>query len=338
MDGIVVIDKPSGKTSYAVVSDVRRLLGVRKAGHTGTLDPLATGVLPVCINEATKLVQFFSPDSKEYRATMLLGVETDTLDMEGKITAQCEPHVERGAIEEVLRRFVGKIEQLPPRYSAVKFQGKPLYKWARRGIAVDPPPRNVEIYTIVVEAIVLPYVTFKVSCSSGTYIRSLCSDAGKMLGCGACLASLRRTRSGCFHEGLAVSTEDIDNEKKREVLVANIVPLVDTLPEIPAINVDQALAEKFRGGCQPTANVLSVNRIPFLAAGDVVRFVSHDRCLVALGKMLYASDQMASLNGKKQVVKIMRVFNSGQQLAVRKKLESRTQNAERAERRQTVNI
>ena len=310
MDGIVVIDKPSGKTSHAVVSNVRRLLGVRKAGHTGTLDPLATGVLPVCINEATKLVQFFSMDSKEYRATMLLGIETDTLDMEGKITAQCEPHVEKGDIKEVLDRFVGKIEQFPPRYSAVKFQGKPLYKWARMGNTIELPPRTVEIYSLVVEDILLPYVTFKVSCSSGTYIRSLSSDAGKMLGCGACLWSLRRTRSGSFHEGSAVSVEDIDSEKKQEVLAANIVPLVDALPELPAINVDQALAEKLRRGYQPVANVLSLNRIPFLATGDVVRFVSHDRCLAAIGKMLYASDQMASLDGEKQVVKIIRVFNN----------------------------
>jgi len=309
MDGILVIDKPSGKTSYAVVSDVKRLLSVRKAGHTGTLDPLATGVLPVCINEATKLVQFFSPDSKEYRATMLLGVETDTLDMEGKIIAQREPRVKRGDIEEVLRRFVGKIEQFPPRYSAVKFQGKPIYKWVRMGIAVDPPPRSVEIYTIVVEETVLPYVSFTVSCSSGTYIRSLASDAGKMLGCGACLARLRRTKSGRFHEGLAISIEEIDNEKKREVLAANIVPLVETLPELPIINLDHTLAEKLRGGYQPRADVLRINRIPFLIAGDLVRFVSHDHRLVAIGKMLYASDQMALLKGKEQVVKIMRVFN-----------------------------
>jgi len=322
MDGIVVIDKPSGKTSYAVVADVRRLLGARKAGHTGTLDPLATGVLPVCINEATKLVQFFSPDSKEYRATMLLGVETDTLDMEGKIIAECEPRVARDAIEEVLHRFVGKIEQFPPRYSAVKFQGKPLYKWARRGIAVDPPPRTVEVYTIVVEEIVLPYVTFTVSCGSGTYIRSLCSDAGKILGCGACLALLRRTRSGCFHEGLAVSLEGIDNEKKRDLLAANIVPLAEALPELPAIYVDQALVEQLRGGYQPVANALGINHFPFLSTGDMVRFMSPDHRLVAIGKMLCASDQIASLDGEKRVVKIMRVFNSGQQSVVRKKLKS----------------
>ncbi|PIP06577.1 MAG: tRNA pseudouridine(55) synthase TruB [Syntrophobacterales bacterium CG_4_8_14_3_um_filter_49_14] len=309
MDGIVVIDKPSGKTSYAVVSEVRRLLGARKAGHTGTLDPLTTGVLPVCINEATKLVQFFSPDSKEYRATMLLGVETDTLDMEGKIIAECEPRVARDEIEEVLHRFVGKIEQLPPHYSAVKFQGKPLYKWARRGIAVDLPPRTVEVYTIVVEEIVLPYVTFTVSCGSGTYIRSLCSDVGKILGCGACLASLRRTRSGCFHEGLAVSIEGIDNEKKRDLLAANILPLTEALPELPAINVDQALVGKLREGYQPDADALGINNFPFLSAGDIVKFMSPDHCLVAIGKMLCASEQIASLDGEKRVVKIMRVFN-----------------------------
>jgi len=309
LDGIVVIDKPPGKTSHTVVSDVKRLLNVRKAGHTGTLDPLATGVLPVCINEATKLVQFFSPDDKEYRATMLLGVETDTLDMEGEIIAQHEPCVKRGDIEKALTSFVGKVEQFPPRYSAVKFRGKPLYKWARKGINVDPPPRNVEIYAITIEETVLPRVSFTVSCSSGTYVRSLCSDAGKMLGCGACLVGLRRTKSGRFHENMAIPIEDIADEKKREVLAANIVPLVEAMPELATINVGQILVEKLRKGYQPTADVIRINCTPFLVAGDMVGFISYDHRLVAIGKLLYDSDQMALVEEKKQVVKILRVFN-----------------------------
>ncbi|MDO8784905.1 MAG: tRNA pseudouridine(55) synthase TruB [Syntrophales bacterium] len=309
VDGIVVVDKPAGKTSFAVVSDVRRLLGARKAGHTGTLDPLTTGVLPICVNEATKLVQFFSPDTKEYRATMLLGIETDTLDMEGEIIAKREPRVARNDIEAVLNRFIGKIEQSPPRYSAVKFRGKPLYKWAREGVNIDLPPRAVEVYNILIEEIALPYVTFTVSCSSGTYIRSLCSDAGKMLGCGACLAALRRTRSGCFHEKFAVSLVGIDNEKKREVLAANILPMAEALPELPAINIDQTLVEKLKGGYQPDANTFAINHFPFLAVGDMVKFISPDRRLVAIGKMLCAPDQIASLDERERVVKIMRVFN-----------------------------
>ena len=156
MNGVIIIDKPSGKTSFAVVEHIKKILGARKVGHAGTLDPLATGVLPICVNEATKLAQFFLMDNKEYRATMLLGVETDTLDIEGEITAQQEPRVTRSGIENVLSSFVGKIEQTPPRYSAIKFKGKPLYKWARRGSAVDPAPRMVDIHQIILENVEMP--------------------------------------------------------------------------------------------------------------------------------------------------------------------------------------
>ena len=144
MNGVIVIDKPSGPTSRDVVEEVKRTLGIRKAGHTGTLDPLATGVLPVCINEATKLVQFLALDDKEYRATLLLGVRTDTLDTEGRVIFREEPRVTREQVEEALMGLTGRREQAPPRYSAVKFRGRPLYDWARRGIDVEAP-REVEV-------------------------------------------------------------------------------------------------------------------------------------------------------------------------------------------------
>lgn len=309
MNGVIIIDKPSGKTSFAVVEHIKKILGARKVGHAGTLDPLATGVLPVCVNEATKLAQFFLTDNKEYRATMLLGVETDTLDIEGQITAQQEPRVTRGGIENVLCSFVGKIEQNPPRYSAVKFKGKPLYKWARRGSAVDPPPRMVDIHQIILENVELPYVTFFVSCSKGTYIRSLCSDIGERLGCGACLSALRRIRSGHFVEELAVSFENIDNQKKEEMLVKNLIPMVDTLSYFPTIDVDQRLAGRLRNGYQPLVGDISKNQIDDLTAGKVVKFVSGGNCLVALARMLYSFDRLSSLDSRKQLVEIIRVFN-----------------------------
>jgi tRNA pseudouridine 55 synthase len=135
MDGVIIIDKPAGKTSHDVVSAVKKILGVRKAGHTGTLDPMATGVLPVCLNEATKLASFLTEDNKEYRATMLLGVKTDTLDTEGKIIGQCDHIAVTGEkIRKVMMQMVGTIKQVPPAYSAVKYSGKPLYKWARSGV------------------------------------------------------------------------------------------------------------------------------------------------------------------------------------------------------------
>ena len=309
MNGVIIIDKPSGKTSYAVVENIKRILGVRKVGHTGTLDPLATGVLPVCINEATKLVQFFLMDSKEYRATMLLGIETDTLDIEGKITARKEPCVTRSDIEDVLSGFVGKIEQTPPRYSAVKYKGKPMYKWARKGIAVDPLPRMVEVRQITLEDVELPYVNFSVSCSKGTYIRSLCSDIGKKLGCGACLSALRRIKSGHFVEESAISFENVHDREKGELLVKNLIPMIDALSRFPAIDVDQKLAGRLRNGYQPVIGDMVKNQVPVLAAGDVVKFVSGGNCLVALARILYSFDQISSLDSKKQLVEIIRVFN-----------------------------
>ncbi len=309
MNGVIIIDKPSGKTSFTVVENVKKILGARKVGHTGTLDPLATGVLPVCINEATKLAQFFVMDGKEYRATMLLGIETDTLDIDGKVTAKKEPRVTKSDVENALNSFVGEIEQKPPSYSAVKFKGKPLYKWARRGNTVDPLPRTVDIHQIILENIDLPYVTFFVSCSKGTYIRSLCAEIGEKLGCGACLFALRRIRSGYFAEESAISFENINNQKKEEMLLKNLIPMVDALSCFPTIDVDQKLAGKLRNGYQPSVGDMKENQVHSFTAGQVVKFVSDGNCLVALARMLYSFDQISSLDSKKQLVEIIRVFN-----------------------------
>jgi len=309
MNGIIIIDKPEGKTSHDVVLDIKKTLGVKKVGHTGTLDPLATGVLPVCINEGTKLAQFFSLDKKEYRATMLLGVMTDTYDVEGKIIAEEKPGASPEDIKKALYSLVGKRRQVPPPYSAVKYQGKPLYKWARKGIAVPSLPRSMEIYQISLEEVNLPYATFKVTCSKGTYIRSLCVEVGEMLGCGACLAALRRIKSGCYSEKEAFSFTENGGKDKKDSLAAHLISLADALPEIPAIQIDGPLAEKLRQGYQPVVDNLNNYHIPFLAAGDVLKFTQNCR-LVAIAKMLYAPDQLPVLAGREQAVKILRVFNS----------------------------
>ncbi len=309
MNGVVVVDKPSGPTSRDVVEEVKRALGVRKAGHTGTLDPLATGVLPVCVNEATKLVQFLALDNKEYRATLRLGVRTDTLDTEGSVLSREEPRVTREQVEEALAGLKGKREQVPPRYSAVKVRGKALYNWTRRGIDVEAPARDVEIYDIRIEEILLPEVTFAVSCSKGTYIRSLCAEAGEALGCGGCMSALRRTRSGHFREETAVALEGLTGEEKRERLTANLLPPTEILPDFAVIDVDPPLAEMLRNGYQPEGEVLTRYHIPFLVAGDVIKFTLHGDHLVAVARMLCASDELASSAGKRQAVRILRVLN-----------------------------
>jgi tRNA pseudouridine55 synthase len=309
MNGIIVIDKPSGPTSRDVVEEVRRTFGIRKAGHTGTLDPLATGVLPVCLGEATKLVQFLALDNKEYRATLLLGVRTDTLDTEGSVLTREAPRVTREQVEAVLSSLKGRRKQIPPRYSAVKIRGKALYDWARRGIDVEAPAREVEIYDIRIEEIGLPEVIFTVSCSKGTYIRSLCAEAGEALGCGGCMSALRRTRSGHFSVDSAVALGGSTGEEKRERLLAHWTPMVELLPDLAVIDVDTQLAERLRNGYQPDGGVLGRYHIPFLVAGDVVKLTLHDKHLVAVARMLCASDELALGEGKRQAVRILRVLN-----------------------------
>ncbi len=309
MNGVIVIDKPAGRTSRTVVEEVQRALGIKKAGHTGTLDPLATGVLPVCINEATKLVQFLALDTKDYRATLLLGVRTDTLDTEGRVITREEPRVTRRQVEKALDSLTGRREQLPPLYSAVKFQGKPLYEWTRRGIAVEQVPREIEVYGIRIEEVRLPEVTFTVSCSKGTYVRSLCAEVGEALGCGGCMSALRRTRSGCFCEETALVTEGMTEEEKRELFTAHLSPMAEVLPGLAVIDVDASLAARLRNGYQPDGEALTRYDIPFLAAGDVIKFTLGKKHLVAVARMLRASDELASGDGKTPAVSILRVFN-----------------------------
>ena len=202
-------------------------------------------------------------------------------------------------------------EQVPPRYSAVKFRGRPLYEWARRGIEVEQLPRDVEVYSVRVDEIRLPEVTFTVSCSKGTYIRSLCAEVGEMLGCGGCMSALRRIRSGSFREemALALAPEGMTADERRERLLARLVPMTDLLPGLPVIAVDQPLAERLRNGYQPDDEVLARYHIPFLAAGDVVKFILDEKHLVAVVRMLRASDELASEGGAGQAVRILRVFN-----------------------------
>jgi tRNA pseudouridine55 synthase len=303
MNGVVIIDKPAGKTSHDVVNEVKKILGVKKAGHTGTLDPMATGVLPVCLNEATKLAKFLTGEDKEYLAAMLLGVKTDTLDTEGKIISQSDKPVTEERIRAVMAQMVGKIKQVPPAYSAVKYCGKPLYKWARRGIFLETAAREVKIHSIVIEDISFPRVTFRVACSKGTYIRTLCSDIGDLLECGACLCSLRRLRSGFFSEEMAVSLNNIELSEK-------ILPMANLLPLLTTIELEDHFAAKLRNGLQPSVEMMKEHILPFLEVGDMVKFISHSGHLVALAEMVAPVNKFSEFDGKRQAAKIVRVFNN----------------------------
>ena len=312
MDGVVIIDKPAGITSHDVVAQVKKILGAKKVGHTGTLDPMATGVLPVCLNEATKLARFLSDDSKEYLATMLLGVQTDTLDTEGKITVQSDIVVSAEEIRSALSRMVGKIKQVPPAYSAIKHCGEPLYKLARKGIIVETEPREVEIQYIVVEDICFPRVTFRVACSKGTYIRTLCADVGALLGCGACLCSLRRLRSGFFSEDMAIALAATSPQEKKTELMEKMLPMTKLLPLLASIEIEDAFAGRLRDGLQPSVETMKAHVLPFLETGDMVKFINRRGYLVAIAEMVTPVSNFSEIDEKSQAARIVRVFNNVQ--------------------------
>lgn len=199
INGIINIYKEAGFTSHDVVAKLRGIVKQKKIGHTGTLDPDAVGVLPVCFGNATKLCDMLTDKSKEYRACMLLGETSDTQDASGTILSRTQVNVNEEEVRDAVMSFVGEYDQIPPMYSALKVNGKKLYELARQGVEIERKPRRVEIHHIKIEEINLPRVTFSVGCSKGTYIRTLCADIGDRLGCGALMETLQRTRVGNFH-------------------------------------------------------------------------------------------------------------------------------------------
>ncbi|WP_291632611.1 tRNA pseudouridine(55) synthase TruB [Clostridium sp.] len=219
MKGILNIYKPTGITSFDVVRRIRKISNVKKVGHAGTLDPEASGVLPVCIGKATKAIDYIMGDFKIYEAELKLGVTTDTYDREGKILSENEVTAGDDEITQVINSFIGEIKQIPPMYSALKVNGKKLYELARAGIEIEREARPIVIYGIDIMDIKVPYVKFRVKCSKGTYIRSLCYDIGELLKCGGMMWNLQRTATGQFHIEDAISIEDINNENINKLIM-----------------------------------------------------------------------------------------------------------------------
>ncbi|MBU0469801.1 MAG: tRNA pseudouridine(55) synthase TruB [Candidatus Omnitrophica bacterium] len=216
MNGIVVINKPNGITSHDVVDSIRRKFRMKRVGHAGTLDPLATGVLVLLLGKATKLFDKFVSFDKAYRATMILGTKTISADTQGEIIeTKAFDHITKEQIKEVFERFKGDIEQLPPMVSAVKIGGKRLYALARKGIKVERKPRNIRIDRLEIEEIDLPNVKFYMECSKGTFVRQLADDVGDALGCGACISHIQRTKVGPFNIEEAVTIEDLNEDHIR---------------------------------------------------------------------------------------------------------------------------
>jgi tRNA pseudouridine55 synthase len=215
-EGIILVNKPNGLTSHDVVARIRRKFGIKKVGHAGTLDPLATGVLVILVGKSTKLSDRFMGLDKAYRSTMLLGTKTNSADTEGAILQE-KPfqHISREQVENVFKEFTGEIKQLPPMFSAIKFKGKKLYELARKGVTVEREARDVNIGLLKVIRFELPYVEFYMECSKGTYVRQLADDVGDKLGCGACITQIERTKVGSFHIDQSVNIEDVNESHLR---------------------------------------------------------------------------------------------------------------------------
>ncbi len=249
MDGVLVIDKPSGPTSFDVVRQVRSLLRLKKVGHTGTLDPMATGVLPLCLGEATKVAGFITEGDKAYDATVRLGSETDTLDAEGQVTAQAPvPPLTPALIEEALARFRGTFDQVPPMYSAVKVGGKRLYELARAGEEVERAARRVTVYELILRDFSADRLQLSVRCSKGFFVRTLAQDVGRALGCGAHLEALRRTASGPFSLARALPLAELPGLLEQGALAGRLVSMSDALVELPEVCVGAAEAKRVSHG------------------------------------------------------------------------------------------
>lgn len=254
--GVLPVEKGRGVTSFEVVAHLRRLLRVPKVGHGGTLDPDATGVLPILVGEATKLSAFLADLDKEYLATVTLGVVTDTQDASGRVLERREvPPVAAGRLEEVLRGFVGEITQVPPMYSALHHGGRRLYEIAREGGEVERRPRRVLVHAIAVESLSRSGFTMRVRCGKGTYIRTLAADVGEVLGCGASLAELVRTRVGPFDLAAAVPWGDLREARRADALWARLLPIDAPLQALPRVTLDAGGVPGFLHGRAVPASV-----------------------------------------------------------------------------------
>ena len=280
MDGVIVIDKPAGWTSHDVVNKVRRIAGTKKVGHLGTLDPIATGVLPLVIERATRLAQFYTRSDKIYEGLLRFGWSTTTYDRAGEPTSYArEVSLDADELERRLDAFRGEILQTPPPVSAKKVDGKRAYELARKNIAVELEPVKVHVYELTVLAVEGPLVRLRAHCSGGTYMRSIAHDLGLALGCGAHLEELRRTASGEFEIGQAQTMEQLERLAADDRLLDAIVPSSKLLPGFPSVFVDDLTARLVRNGRNFPAS-------PFRSqpASKYVKAVTRTGELVAIGE------------------------------------------------------
>ncbi len=294
MDGFLIIDKNSGMTSYDVIKRLKRIQSFKKIGYIGTLDRNATGILPVALNEGVKLIPFLENGEKKYVARIVLGITTDTLDMEGTRLTEVEPPVfDTATISEALSRFKGKIVQKIPVYSSKKIDGKPLYKWVRQGVVIDTPSKEVEVYDMHFLGYSHPYVDVEVSCSKGTYIRVIAQDLGTILGCGAALHTLKRTQHGEFNLERSISVEHLTTKQD---IVEHLVLPQDVLQTARGLTIEPVL-EKFLKNGMP---------VPLLGGsrdwkhGELAKLLNKSGTLLGIG----------AVDTDSKTIKMKRLINS----------------------------
>ncbi|HLB95024.1 MAG TPA: tRNA pseudouridine(55) synthase TruB [Nitrospiria bacterium] len=314
MNGFLNIHKPAGLTSHDVVAKVRRLLGVQRVGHTGTLDPAATGVLPICIGKATKVAQFFLETDKEYRVVMRLGEVTDTEDATGKVLSRRPiASLTHEKIQKTVEGFQGLQWQIAPMYSAVKVGGEPLYKAARQGRQVERPTRRVIVHRINVLGIEVRDrddiidVTFDVTCSKGTYVRTLCADIGEKLGVGGHLLRLERRRSGPFHIDKAIHLSEVQQRTAEGSIGEKLIPMEEVLSSYPSLRVTPEAERFVLHGAPIGAREITYFPMEF-KTGKAVLVYNAAGELVALASALIDRDQMAGVGRAAPVFKINKVL------------------------------
>ncbi|MBQ6067323.1 MAG: tRNA pseudouridine(55) synthase TruB [Clostridia bacterium] len=275
MNGFVVLDKPEGVTSFKAVAPLRRIFNEKKVGHTGTLDPMATGVLPVALGKAARFIDYLPDTGKAYEARFRCGVTTDTLDITGKVISETEANVTEEDVLALLPRFRGEITQVPPMYSALSVGGQRLYELARKGVEVEREARQVTIHSLELTGVYGDEFAVSVSCSKGTYIRSLIADIGEALGCGAVMTALRRTRSNGFSVEEAHTPEQVEALAQKAVL-----PLDHPFLCYEAISVTQAQSNRFRNG-----GALFTQRLKGEPTPGIYRVYAPDGLFLGLGEI-----------------------------------------------------
>lgn len=303
MNGVLVLDKPRGITSQAALNAVNKILNVERTGHTGTLDPFATGVLPICVNKATKIIPYLNSKVKIYEALLELGTSTDTLDPTGAVLeSKSVGEISENALNDVFSEFKGKITQMPPMFSAIKKDGVRLYRYARKGVEVERRSREITIWELDLVDMDLPNVRFMVKCSRGTYVRVLAADIARRLDTVGHLAELRRIESDGFNIKNAVTIEDLKNGD------IELTSLNDALSHMSKIQISESLTKLIREGKQIKKSDLDRFEVPAFSRGDNIKLYRNDE-LISITEALEDFADLNFLESDSIVLKLQRVFN-----------------------------